>query len=165
MKRKIVDSPIGNLELLATDSALSGLNWAHQHTTTLSGTNIDHLGGKSRILDSASEELQLYFEGELQAFSVPCEPTGTVFQRQVWSILQTIKWGETLTYKTVANKLGKRSAARAVGTAIGKNPLPIFIPCHRVIGSDGSLTGFSGGIDIKRELLALENNQYDLSLN
>ena len=79
-------------------------------------------------------------------------------------MLETIEWGKTLTYKMVADTLKKPSAARAVGTAIGKNPLPIFIPCHRVVGSNGSLTGFSGGIAIKRELLALENEQYALSL-
>jgi len=81
----------------------------------------------------------------------------------VWAALGTIEWGQTLSYKTVANALNKPSAARAVGTAIGKNPLPIFIPCHRVVGSNGSLTGFSGGIDIKRELLALENKQLTFS--
>ena len=164
MKRKLVDSPIGCLELLATDSALCGLNWAHQHTNSKNRSNGSDFDGRSRILEQASEELQLYFEGRLQVFAVPCAPEGTPFQRQVWSALETISWGKVLTYKTVANALNKPSAARAVGTAIGKNPLPIFIPCHRVIGSNGSLTGFSGGIDIKRKLLALENEQYDLSL-
>lgn len=164
MKSKLVDSPIGCLELLATDSALCGLNWAHQHARPQNRSNDSRFDGRSRILEQASEELQLYFEGKLQVFAVPCAPEGTPFQRQVWSVLETISWGKTLTYKTVANALNKPSAARAVGTAIGKNPLPIFIPCHRVIGSNGSLTGFSGGMDIKRELLALENEQYDLSL-
>ena len=153
MKSKLVDSPIGHLELLATDSALCGLNWAHQHTTQTSGSPSSHLEGQSRILEQASEELQRYFEGKLKVFTVPCAPEGTPFQRKVWSALESIEWGKTLTYKMVANTLNKPSAARAVGTAIGKNPLPIFIPCHRVIGSNGSLTGFSGGIDIKRELL------------
>ena len=165
MKSKLVDSPIGRLELLATDSALCGLNWAHQHTTQKSGSPSSYLEGQSRILEQASEELQLYFEGKLKVFTVLCAPEGTPFQRKVWSALETIEWGKTLTYKTVANTLNKPSAARAVGTAIGKNPLPIFIPCHRVIGSNGSLTGFSGGIDIKRELLAVEDEQYTLSLN
>lgn len=165
MKSKLVDSPIGRLELLATDSALCGLNWAHQHTTQTSGSPSSHLEGQSRILEQASEELQRYFEGKLKVFTVPCAPEGTPFQRKVWSALESIEWGKTLTYKMVANKLNKPSAARAVGTAIGKNPLPIFIPCHRVIGSNGSLTGFSGGIDIKRELLAVEDEQYTLSLN
>ena len=164
MKNKLVDSPIGCLELLATDSALCGLNWAHQHARPQNRNNDSGLDGRSRILEQASEELQLYFEGKLQVFAVPCAPEGTPFQRQVWSVLETISWGKTLTYKTVANTLNKPSAARAVGTAIGKNPLPIFIPCHRVVGSNGSLTGFSGGIDIKRKLLALENKQHDLSL-
>ena len=164
MKSKLVDSPIGCLELLATDSALCGLNWAHQHTSSKNQRDASRFDGRSRILEQASEELQLYFEGKLQVFAVPCAPEGTPFQRQVWSVLETIEWGKTLTYKTVANTLNKPSAARAVGTAIGKNPLPIFIPCHRVVGSNGSLTGFSGGIDIKRKLLALENKQHDLSL-
>ena len=165
MKSKLVDSPIGCLELTATDSALCALNWAHQHKRPENESNDSRFDGRSRILEQASEELQLYFEGRLQAFAVPCAPEGTAFQRQVWSVLETIEWGKTLTYKTVANTLNKPSAARAVGTAIGKNPLPIFIPCHRVIGSNGALTGFSGGIDIKRALLALENEQYALSLN
>ena len=159
MKSKLVDSPIGRLELLATDSALCGLNWAHQHTTQASGSPSSHLEGQSQILEQASEELQRYFEGKLKVFTVPCAPEGTPFQRKVWSALESIEWGKTLTYKMVANTLNKPSAARAVGTAIGKNPLPIFIPCHRVIGSNGSLTGFSGGIDIKRELLAFEDEQ------
>ena len=165
MKTTVVDSPIGRLELLATDSALCGLNWAHQHAHPQNRSNDFRFDDRSRILEQASEELQLYFEGKLQGFTVPCAPEGTPFQRQVWSVLETIEWGKTLTYKTVANTLNKPSAARAVGTAIGKNPLPIFIPCHRVVGSNGSLTGFSGGIDIKRELLALENEQYALSLD
>lgn len=164
IKSKLVDTPIGCLELLATDSALCGLNWAHQHAHPQNRSNESRFDGPSRILEQASEELQLYFEGKLQAFAVPCAPEGTPFQRQAWSVLETIGWGKIITYKTVANTLHKPSAARAVGTAIGKNPLPIFIPCHRVIGSNGSLTGFSGGIDIKRELLALENEQYALSL-
>ena len=164
IKSKLVDTPIGCLELLATDSALCGLNWAHQHAHPQNRSNESRFDGPSRILEQASEELQLYFEGKLQVFAVPCAPEGTPFQRQVWSVLETIEWGKTLTYKTVADTLNKTSAARAVGTAIGKNPLPIFIPCHRVIGSNGSLTGFSGGMDIKRELLALENEQYALSL-
>ena len=165
MKTTVVDSPIGRLELLATDSALCGLNWAHQHAHPQNRSNDFRFDDRSRILEQASEELQLYFEGKLQEFTVPCAPEGTPFQRQVWSVLETIEWGKTLTYKTVANTLNKPSAARAVGTAIGKNPLPIFIPCHRVVGSNGSLTGFSGGIDVKRELLALENEQYALALD
>ena len=164
MKSRVVDSPIGALELLATESALCGLNWAHQHTRAKNCNHTSRFIDRSQILDHASEELQLYFEGKLREFSVVCTPDGTAFQQQVWSVLETIEWGKTFTYKMVADTLKKPSAARAVGTAIGKNPLPIFIPCHRVVGSNGSLTGFSGGIEIKRELLALENEQYALSL-
>lgn len=164
MKSRLVDSPIGRLELIATDSALCGLNWAHQHARKKNCHHTSRFIDRSQILDQASEELQLYFEGKLQVFSVRCSPDGTAFQQQVWSVLETIEWGKTLTYKMVADTLKKPSAARAVGTAIGRNPLPIFIPCHRVVGSNGSLTGFSGGLKIKRELLALENKQYALSL-
>ena len=90
MKSKLVDSPIGCLELLATDSALCGLNWAHQHTSSKNRSNDSRFDGRSRILEQASEELQLYFEGRLQVFEVPCAPEGTPFQRQVWSVLETI---------------------------------------------------------------------------
>ena len=158
MNIQFIDSPIGCLQLLATDSALCGLNWAHQHVTNENNNGASDIHCRSRILDQASEELRLYFAGQLKTFAVPLAPEGTLFQLQVWSVLETIDWGKTCTYKTVADRLDKPSAARAVGTAIGKNPLPIFIPCHRVVGSDGSLTGFSGGLRTKQALLALENN-------
>ena len=159
MISKVIDSPIGCLQLVANDHALSELNWPEQHTDRLAQS-----GKPSKILDQAEEELRRYFEGQLQVFHVPLTPKGTAFQQQVWARLATIEWGKTCSYKTVACGINKPAATRAVGTAIGKNPLPIFIPCHRVVGSDGALTGFSGGINVKRLLLAHESDQRNLAL-
>ena len=159
MISKVIDSPIGCLQLVANDHALSELNWPEQHTEELAQSS-----KRSKILDHAEEELRRYFEGQLQIFNVPLTPTGSAFQQQVWARLAMIEWGKTCSYKAIASGINKPTATRAVGTAIGKNPLPIFIPCHRVVGSDGSLTGFSGGINLKRLLLAHESDQRNLAL-
>jgi methylated-DNA-[protein]-cysteine S-methyltransferase len=104
----------------------------------------------------AAAQLRDYFAGNLQAFDLPLAPRGTEFQQSVWSALLEIPYGQTTTYSTIANKIGRPAAVRAVGAANGANPIPIIIPCHRVIGANGSLTGFGGGLDVKRQLLALE---------
>ena len=104
------------------------------------------------------EQLDGYFAGRRQRFDLPLAPSGTAFQRKVLAALQAIPYGETRSYKEVAAAIGKPRAVRAVGAANGRNPIPIIIPCHRVIGSDGSLTGFGGGLAAKRALLALEGN-------
>jgi methylated-DNA-[protein]-cysteine S-methyltransferase len=108
------------------------------------------------VLREAADQLQAYFAGERRDFDLPLAPHGTDFQRSVWSALQQIPYGETTTYSTIAERIGRPAAVRAVGAANGANPIPIVIPCHRVIGSNGSMTGFGGGIDVKRKLLALE---------
>jgi methylated-DNA-[protein]-cysteine S-methyltransferase len=108
------------------------------------------------VLREAAGQLQAYFAGELRDFDLPLAPRGTEFQQSVWSALREIPYGETTTYSTIANRIGRPAAIRAVGAANGANPIPIVIPCHRVIGSNGSMTGFGGGIDVKRKLLALE---------
>jgi methylated-DNA-[protein]-cysteine S-methyltransferase len=105
------------------------------------------------------EQLHAYFAGELQEFALPLAPIGTPFQQSVWSALRAIPYGQTRSYLDVATAIGKPSACRAVGAANGANPLPIVVPCHRVIGANGTLTGFGGGIDVKRRLLALEGIQ------
>lgn len=105
----------------------------------------------------AAAQLREYFAGNLQAFDLPLAPRGTEFQQSVWSALLEIPYGQTTTYSTIANKIGRPAAVRAVGAANGANPIPIIIPCHRVIGANGSLTGFGGGLDVKRQLLALES--------
>lgn len=104
-------------------------------------------------------QLSAYFGGELKAFDVILFPEGSAFQMQVWDALKEISYGQTVSYRWVAERIGKPKAVRAVGAANGRNPISIIIPCHRVIGSDGSLTGYGGGMDIKRRLLRLENPQ------
>jgi methylated-DNA-[protein]-cysteine S-methyltransferase len=146
-----IDSPVGRLRLVATAETL---------------TRIDFLGGEPRSIDRAAKltpvlastvrELADYFEGTLREFSVPLAPAGTVFQRDVWNALLAIPFGATTTYGEIARRIGRPSAVRAVGAANGANPIPIIIPCHRVIGGDGSLTGYGGGLPTKQFLLALE---------
>jgi methylated-DNA-[protein]-cysteine S-methyltransferase len=104
----------------------------------------------------ALAQLDAYFAGKLRRFDLPLAAQGTPFQREVWSALTTIPYGDTVSYRELARRVGRPLASRAVGAANGRNPIPIVIPCHRVIGADGSLTGFGGGLEIKRRLLALE---------
>ncbi len=106
--------------------------------------------------DDVATQLRAYFAGSLREFELTLEPAGTSFQQSVWGVLRAIPYGETRSYLDVARAIGKPSACRAVGAANGANPIPIVIPCHRVIGTNGGLTGFGGGIDVKRRLLALE---------
>ena len=108
------------------------------------------------LLKEAVKQLKGYLAGELKEFSLPLEPSGTDFMKQVWSALCEIPYGETASYKDIAEKVGKPKAARAVGLANNRNPIPIFIPCHRVIGANGSLTGYRGGLEMKKKLLDLE---------
>ena len=108
--------------------------------------------------NEVKRQLDGYFAGHRRRFELPLAPTGTAFQRRVLGALQAIPYGETRSYKEVAAAIGKPRAVRAVGAANGRNPIPIIIPCHRVIGSDGSLTGFGGGLEVKRALLALEQD-------
>lgn len=111
------------------------------------------------LLKEAARQLESYFAGELKEFSLPLEPSGTDFMRQVWSALCEIPFGKTATYGEIAQRIGRPKAARAVGLANNRNPIPIFIPCHRVIGADGSLTGYAGGLDMKKKLLDLEKQK------
>lgn len=109
------------------------------------------------ILDNAKQQLQSYFEGNLQRFNLKLDPDGTDFQKKVWDLLYKIPYGKTWTYADMANKLGDPKVIRAAASANGKNPVAIVIPCHRVIGTNGSLTGYAGGLENKRFLLDLEN--------
>lgn len=112
--------------------------------------------GDTRLLMEATQQLREYFEGRRQHFTLPVAPAGTPFQQRVWRELQKIPWGTTTTYRDIAQRIGRPTAVRAVGSANGRNPVAIVIPCHRVIGSDGSLTGYAGGIATKRRLLQHE---------
>ena len=114
-----------------------------------------------RPFEAAVAQLTEYFSGERKTFDLALAPEGTGFQRTVWQSLTRIPYGETISYGELARRIGKPQASRAVGLANGANPLPIVVPCHRVIGADGSLTGFGGGLDIKRKLLALEREAWN----
>lgn len=146
--RTVVDSPIGPLGLIASDAGLCGV--------LFNGGTV-RSEGSSPVLAEATRQLEAYFSGELLAFDLPLELQGTEFQRRCWLALASIPYGQTVSYGEQARRLGLGpDAARAVGAANGQNPLPIVLPCHRVIGANGSLTGFGGGLDVKRYLLELE---------
>jgi methylated-DNA-[protein]-cysteine S-methyltransferase len=148
MASSVVDSPIGPLGLVATPDGLAGVQF-HAHGYPSEGT--------SPILDEASKQLTAYFAGELTAFDLPLDLEGSEFQRRCWLALATIPYGQTVSYGEQARRLGYGpEKARAVGAANGQNPLPLVLPCHRVIGADGSLVGYGGGLERKRALLAHE---------
>jgi O-6-methylguanine DNA methyltransferase len=145
----VVESPLGPLLLGAEDGALT-LLWMSPLPERETG------GADARdraVLAAARDQLEAYFAGDLTAFDLPLAPVGTPFQQRVWSALVEIPFGETVSYGSLATRLGRPGAARAVGLANGSNPISIIIPCHRVIGSDGRLTGYGGGIDRKAWLL------------
>ncbi|NKB72878.1 MAG: methylated-DNA--[protein]-cysteine S-methyltransferase [Candidatus Latescibacteria bacterium] len=142
---------------MATDTGLSHLLWPNQdHTDQLAALEQapDH-----PVLKAAAAQLGEYFAGGRQTFDVPLDLLGTPFQLQVWTVLQTIPYGQTRTYGDQARLLGDVKKTRAVGVANGQNPVSIIVPCHRVIGQDGSLTGFGGGLATKEYLLALEQGR------
>ena len=148
-----VASPLGMLQLVSDANYLVELNWQGAHKRVNSASK-----PAAAILVAAANELSQFFDGERRHFSVPVDPRGTDFQLSVWSELQNVAWGTTCTYGDIAKRLGKPTGSRAVGSAVGRNPLPIFIPCHRVVGSNGSLTGFSGGLQNKGILLGCEGH-------
>ena len=147
-----VSSPVGILQLVSNEKHLLELNWqcAHRQLSTSNHA--------VAILTAAADELSQFFSGARRNFSVPLQPHGTGFQLSVWSELQKVGWGETCTYREIAERLGKPKGFRAVGGAVGRNPIPIFIPCHRIVGANGALTGFSGGLDNKQILLGCEGH-------
>ena len=152
----IVDSPIGPLTVAAADGALTGLylqTQRHPPAPVLLGEPADP---RAEPFAAASSQLAAYFSGELTQFDLPLSPAGTPFQRRVWAALRQIPYGQTWSYRELAAAIGNPAAVRAVGLANGRNPIAVVIPCHRVIGSDGSLTGYGGGLDRKRYLLDLE---------
>lgn len=151
-------SPIGDLTLIASDDALVAIHFAGQPLASFRG-DMPERNDAHPVLCAAARQLTEYFAGERRAFDLPLDFGGTDFQRSVWQTLLTIPYGETWSYADVASRLGKPSATRAVGAANGRNPIPIVGPCHRVIGKDGSLTGFGGGLPVKEKLLALERGQ------
>ena len=146
------ESPLGVLTLVSDGSALTALQFPGRFAVQPQGD--------PRLLAAAVAELDEYFKGERQAFSLAIDLKGTTFQQRIWAALREIPYGDTTTYGALARKLeaetGEPHEPRAVGAAIGRTPTPIVVPCHRVIGADGSLTGYGGGLDRKRALLGLE---------
>lgn len=160
----IKHTPVGRLTLVATPIGLAAVLWQDDDARRVS---LDHgtatangmgAGICSEILQMAMQQLAEYFDGSRKQFDLPLDFHGTIFQKSVWAALLRIPYGETRTYAQIAIEIGNPNAKRAVGAANGKNPLSIIVPCHRVIGSSGSLTGFAGGLGIKRQLLDLESS-------
>ncbi|MEO6123516.1 MAG: methylated-DNA--[protein]-cysteine S-methyltransferase [Ilumatobacteraceae bacterium] len=150
---RVIESPVGDLLLVASDDGLRALLWTGPSERVAVG-QVD--GGEhdpAGVLDSTVAQLIEYFAGTRTDFDVPLDPVGSPFQQSAWDALRTIPYGETVTYGEQARRLGDIRKARAVGAANGKNPISIIVPCHRVVGSNGSLTGFGGGIANKAWLL------------
>jgi methylated-DNA-[protein]-cysteine S-methyltransferase len=149
------DSPIGVLKLVASPSGLAAVVWENDDPkrVRLGPTSED---ATDAILIKASRQLKAYFAGDLKVFTLRLDFRGTDFQKSVWEALLTIPFGETRSYSDIARQIGKPKASRAVGAASGRNPIAIIAPCHRLIGSNGALTGFAGGIAAQEYLLRLE---------
>ena len=152
MNRIVFDTPVGALGLEEEGGALRRLYLPNQPA--------ERLGEETPVLTRGRAELLEYFRGERRAFTLPLDPRGTPFRRRVWEALAAVPYGQTVTYGELARQIGSPRAVRAVGQANHHNPLPILLPCHRVVGADGSLTGYAGGLELKRFLLALEGAEY-----
>jgi methylated-DNA-[protein]-cysteine S-methyltransferase len=158
LHRKTIASPVGTLTLVASDAGLVAILWEDDRPDRV------RLGALSDapdhpLLVHAERELGDYFAGRLTRFTVPLDMRGTDFQTSVWRALLTIPFGETRSYAEIATQIGRPTATRAVGAANGRNPISIIAPCHRVIGTNGALTGFAGGLAAKEYLLGLESRQ------
>lgn len=152
---KKIKSPIGDLDLVANDKSLLIVqmeNHTHDHMGSLDLKD----GNDHKVLKETEKQLKEYFSGRRKNFDLPIEFHGTEFQKQVWNELLNIPYGKHVTYGTQASKIGRPKAVRAVGACNGKNPISIIVPCHRVIGASGSLTGYAGGLSVKQHLLNLE---------
>ena len=139
-------SDIGEITVIADENYIKAFHFGKSENNN----------EKTPLISEAVNQLQEYFKGDRKVFTVPLKPDGTDFQRKVWKALTEIPYGQTASYGEIAEKIGKSGGARAVGNANNKNPIAIMIPCHRVIGANGSLTGYAAGLDIKKKLLDLE---------
>jgi methylated-DNA-[protein]-cysteine S-methyltransferase len=155
-----VESPIGKLLIAGDQESVRQINFAKNGKP--SKPEPDWQESSRGPVAQAARQLREYFAGSRTDFDLPLSPQGTEFQRQVWRRLQEIPYGETISYGELARRIGNPKASRAVGAANGQNPIPIVIPCHRVIGANGKLTGFGGGLPTKEALLALEARQLQL---
>ncbi len=158
---KMINSPVGKLKLVASDKGLAAILWEKDdpRRVRLGPTEPDP---ENRFLKQAERQLNEYFGGKLKKFAVPLDFKGTDFQKSVWTALLTIPFGETRSYGEIARQIGRPAASRAVGAANGRNPISIIAPCHRVLGANGKLTGFAGGLEAKDQLLKLEGRDAHL---
>jgi methylated-DNA-[protein]-cysteine S-methyltransferase len=150
-----ITSPVGELTLVANDVGLVAVLWENERVSRVKLPALQ-LNPQHSVLRKSHQQLREYFAGERTDFDLPFDPIGTEFQKKVWQTLREIPYGETRSYGQIAQRLKRVTAARAVGMANGRNPLSIVVPCHRVIGACGKLTGFAGGLPAKRYLLTLE---------
>ncbi len=157
MWKTILTTPVGELHGFASETGLRALLWPESDTCRFEEGNQAITSKKHPTLAMLSKQLNEYFDGGRQQFDLPLDPVGTEFQLSAWEALRNIPFGETRTYAEQATNIGCPKAARAVGAANGKNPISIVVPCHRVIGKNGNLTGFAGGIEVKQFLLELES--------
>jgi len=161
---KLIDSPVGQLKVVATENGLAAILWEHDDPDRVRlGLSVET--PNDPVLIETARQLEAYFAGTLRVFSVPLDFHGTEFQKSVWNALLTIPHGETRNYADIARQIGRPTAFRAVGAANGKNPISIIAPCHRVIGSNGDLTGFAGGLEAKQLLLGIEGGQPTLAFS
>jgi methylated-DNA-[protein]-cysteine S-methyltransferase len=157
----VISSPLGSILLTADEKGLTGINF--QDVEGAKNPPIDSIESAEPFKE-AERQISAYFRGELKEFTLPLSFKGTAFQRTVWRALSSIPYGETISYRELAGRIGNPKACRAVGAANGCNPLPIVVPCHRVIGSNGKLTGYYGGVRLKEYLLNLEKAHDNLEI-
>ena len=149
MYKKVIDSPVGKIEIVEENEKIIELNIYNEKENNI-------IEKDTKLLLETQKQLKEYFEGKRTKFEIPLNPKGTEFMKKVWKELIKIPYGEVRTYKEIAEKIGNSKASRAVGMANNKNPIPIIIPCHRVIGSNNKLVGYALGLDMKKYLLDLE---------
>lgn len=151
---KIYDTPIGKIGFTEDGQAITCVDFITDEV------DMDTNNEETKLLSDAYNQLIEYLKGDRKEFTLPLNPSGTPFQKKVWEVLRSIPYGETLSYKEVAIRAGNPKASRAVGMANNRNPIPVIIPCHRVIGADGKLVGYGGGLPTKIKLLSLENCKF-----
>ena len=156
-----MDTPVGELVIVASNAGLRAILWPTEREGRVTFAE-PTANGEHPVIEQTIGQLEEYVDGARQEFDLPLDLIGTTFQKEVWACLSRIPYGETQSYGELANELNKPGAARAVGAATGRNPISIVVPCHRLVGSSGKLTGFAGGIDAKRWLLTHEAGEASL---
>jgi len=155
------DSPWGGMLIAASDQGVSGIYFSRQKYYPKRGKEWQHAPGNAH-LKRAKKQLGEYFAGKRKHFDLELDPAGSPFQKHVWKAIAGVPYGETISYGELARRAGFPEGARAAGAATGRNPISIVVPCHRIVGSNGKLTGYAGGLDKKRALLALESGEREL---